>query len=148
MVQRRDADFGFPDICRYVGQRIKLRRAMVGITQRKLAELCGVTFQQLQKYESGETRITTERLYQLAAILNVPMSFMFAGLPNQTIVGDKIVETPITEFHLAEPDANDPLARNESLEFLNMFWSLPTDTMRGHVVGIIRGMLGDRKVDN
>jgi transcriptional regulator with XRE-family HTH domain len=144
MVQRRDINFGFPYVSRYVGQRIKLRRAMVGITQRKLAELCGVTFQQLQKYESGETRITAERLYQLSAILNVPMSFMFSGLPKQTVVGDKIAEVPKTEFYLASPDENDPLAKNESLEFINMFWELPSDAMRGHVVGIMRGMLGEK----
>jgi len=44
---------------------------------------------------------------------------------------------------LASPDGNDPLAKNESLEFLNMFWELPSDDMRGHIIGIIRGMLGE-----
>jgi transcriptional regulator with XRE-family HTH domain len=58
-----------------MGQRIRLRRVELKITQRKLAEALGVTFQQLQKYENGLNRVGAARLEQIAAILDVPITF-------------------------------------------------------------------------
>lgn len=64
---------------RYVGQRIRMRRAALGITQEKLADAIGITFQQLQKYEKGVNRITAGRLLEIADFLDVPVVSFYEG---------------------------------------------------------------------
>jgi transcriptional regulator with XRE-family HTH domain len=65
----------------YVGGRIRLRRNMVSMSQEKLGEQLGITFQQIQKYEKGTNRVGASRLQAIASILNVPVSFFFEGAP-------------------------------------------------------------------
>src|SRR5215217_3228063 len=60
-----------------VGARLRLRRNMLGLSQQKLGEAIGLTFQQVQKYERGTSRIGASRLYELSRVLNVPVSFFF-----------------------------------------------------------------------
>ena len=61
----------------HIGQRIRLRRGLVGLTQDKLAQALGLTFQQVQKYEKGANRVSASTLYHLAEILNVPVTFFY-----------------------------------------------------------------------
>lgn len=68
-------------IDRKVGQRVRSRRLEIGMSQERLAELLGVTFQQVQKYEKGANRISASRLYFAAKILGVPVQFFFEDLP-------------------------------------------------------------------
>lgn len=63
----------------HVGSQVKLRRAVVGMTQTDLANRLGITFQQVQKYENGANRISASRLYLIAKILNVPLESFFEG---------------------------------------------------------------------
>ena len=63
----------------HVGRQVKLRRAVVGLTQTELANQLGITFQQVQKYENGANRISASRLYLMAEILNVPLESFFEG---------------------------------------------------------------------
>jgi transcriptional regulator with XRE-family HTH domain len=72
--------FRTQDIERHVGQRIRERRTMLGLTQQQLAELIGVTYQQAHKYERGINRVSAGRLYELAKVLDVNVSFFFEGL--------------------------------------------------------------------
>ena len=65
----------------HIGQRMQLRRIMMGMSQKDLAKICGVTFQQIQKYESAGNRISASRLFELSGALETPVSFFFAGLP-------------------------------------------------------------------
>jgi transcriptional regulator with XRE-family HTH domain len=74
---RRDPNF--VDV--HVGSRIRMRRQFVGMSQEKLGELLGITFQQVQKYEKGSNRISASRLYYTAKILGVPVQFFFEELP-------------------------------------------------------------------
>jgi transcriptional regulator with XRE-family HTH domain len=67
----------------HVGGRIRLRRNMLGISQEKLGEQLGITFQQIQKYEKGTNRVGASRLQEIAAILQVPVSFLFEGAPGR-----------------------------------------------------------------
>ena len=64
----------------HVGHRVRLRRMLVGMSQERLGELLGLTFQQVQKYEKGVNRIGAGRLYELAGILGVPVSFFYEGM--------------------------------------------------------------------
>jgi len=68
------------DIDRYVGARIRERRIMLGLTQQQLADLIGVTYQQAHKYERGINRVSAGRLFEVAHVLSVPVSYFFDGL--------------------------------------------------------------------
>ena len=71
-----------PDpIDKYVGSRIRMRRIMLGMSQEKLGDALGLTFQQIQKYEKGTNRVGASRLQQIADVLQVHVSFMFEGAP-------------------------------------------------------------------
>jgi transcriptional regulator with XRE-family HTH domain len=74
---RRDPNF----IDVHVGNRMRMRRQLVGMSQEKLGELLGITFQQVQKYEKGANRISASRLYLSAKIMGVPVQFFFDDLP-------------------------------------------------------------------
>ncbi|WP_375615234.1 MULTISPECIES: helix-turn-helix domain-containing protein [unclassified Bartonella] len=63
-----------------IGKKIRLKRTMIGMSQKKLGSQLGVTFQQIQKYEKGFNRIGAGRLQEIADILNVPISFFYSGL--------------------------------------------------------------------
>ena len=68
------------DIDRHVGARIRERRIMLGLTQQQLADLIGVTYQQAHKYERGINRVSAGRLFEIARVLSVPVSYFFEGL--------------------------------------------------------------------
>jgi transcriptional regulator with XRE-family HTH domain len=68
------------DIDRHVGARVRERRIMLGLTQQQLADLIGVTYQQAHKYERGINRVSAGRLYEIAQVLSVPVSYFFDGL--------------------------------------------------------------------
>jgi transcriptional regulator with XRE-family HTH domain len=72
------------DIDRHVGARIRERRIMLGLTQQQLADLIGVTYQQAHKYERGINRVSAGRLFEIARVLSVPVSYFFEGLDSQT----------------------------------------------------------------
>src|ERR1700720_3141057 len=79
--KRRTVTLDGPDpIDQHVGGQLRLRRAQTGMTQTKLGAKVGLSFQAVQKYETGENRISASRLYQLARILDVPPSYFFEGL--------------------------------------------------------------------
>jgi transcriptional regulator with XRE-family HTH domain len=76
------------DIDRHVGARIRERRIMLGLTQQQLADLIGVTYQQAHKYERGINRVSAGRLFEIAQVLSVPVSYFFDGLEEQ---GSKVI---------------------------------------------------------
>ena len=65
----------------HVGSRVRLRRTLLGLSQEKLGEAVGLTFQQIQKYERGANRIGASRMYDLAHVLDVPVAFFFEEIP-------------------------------------------------------------------
>src|SRR3984957_4287425 len=69
---------------RYVGSRVRMRRIMLGMSQEKLGDALGLTFQQVQKYEKGTNRVGASRIQQISEILQVPVSFLFEGGPSGT----------------------------------------------------------------
>lgn len=71
------------DVNAFVGRRIRRRRRLMGLTQQDLAAACGVTFQQVQKYESASTRLTVERLWKVARALQVDVAYFFTGLAHE-----------------------------------------------------------------
>lgn len=82
----------------HVGSRVRLRRMLVGMSQEKLGEMLGLTFQQIQKYEKGANRIGASRLYQIAQILGVSVQFFFDDMPQEHAISQN-------EGGMSEPDA-------------------------------------------
>src|SRR5690242_21777101 len=98
----------------HVGSRVRLRRNMLGLSQEKLGEAIGLTFQQVQKYERGANRIGASRLHDLSRVLDVPVSFFFDDMDP--------VRAPAIPSGFAEPAAeafdSDPLHRRETVELV------------------------------
>ena len=97
----------------HVGQRVRHRRWLLGMTQQQLAESVGIKFQQIQKYETGTNRISASRLWDIADTLGVNVGFFFEGLTEQ--VPQKTVATV----------PNDILADREALELVRSYYAIP-----------------------
>lgn len=74
----------------YVGQRVRERRKLLGVTQEKLGEALGLTFQQVQKYERGTNRISSSKLYELSQFLGVPIGYFFEDMAPNSASGQKV----------------------------------------------------------
>ena len=101
----------------HVGKRIRHRRWMNGVTQQQLAEAVGIKFQQIQKYETGMNRVSASRLWDIANVLNVPVSFFFEGLAE-------------TETAAQGDMPSDVLADKEALELLRSYYAIPENQRR------------------
>ncbi len=122
----------------HIGQRMQLRRVMMGMSQKDLAKICGITFQQIQKYESAGNRIPASRLFELSAAMETPVAFFFAGLPGH-------IETEPRNGkiqRLYDQAADDPLGKNESLELVHLYWKLPTDAQREIIMNMLKTLNG------
>ena len=122
----------------HIGMRIQMRRVMMGMSQKDLAQICGITFQQIQKYECAGNRIAASRLFELGVAMETPVSFFFAGLPGHIEREPRNGHLP--KARVCDQGAEDPLARNETLELINLFWRLPNDTNRELVLQLLRTM--------
>lgn len=122
----------------HIGQRVQLRRLMMGLSQKDLAKICGVTFQQIQKYESAGNRISASRLFELSTALETPVSFFFSGLPGN--MPEQNRSGKITKAN--EQKSDDPLSKNESLQLINLYWKLPNDDQRKMVMKMLKSLNG------
>ena len=95
----------------HLGRRLRRRRRILGLTQQQLANACGVRFQQIQKYECAANRMSASRLWQLAEVLEVPVSYFYDGL-SQDGNEDK------------EPEPPEPTAGKETKALIRAFYSL------------------------
>ena len=103
-----------------VGKRIRHRRWMSGTTQQQLAERVGIKFQQIQKYETGMNRVSASRLWDIAAVLDVPISFFFEGMDAET-----------TAAHANSGNMpTDIMTDKEALELLRSYYAIPENQRR------------------
>ncbi|WP_343031177.1 helix-turn-helix transcriptional regulator [Roseospira navarrensis] len=109
----------------HVGDRIRLRRAMLRLTQQDLAQSIGISFQQLQKYERGANRVSASRLFDIANHLDVPISFFF-----QDIDDDLLRQRGFSGQH-AEVD---PALTSEALRLMTAYNRLPNDAVRQKIL--------------
>ena len=103
----------------HVGSRVRLRRTLMGMSQEKLGQALGLTFQQVQKYERGVNRIGSSRLYHLSKILDVAVEFFFDDMP--PLVKNAVPGMADTAQHVFEPD---PLVRRETLELVRAYYRI------------------------
>jgi transcriptional regulator with XRE-family HTH domain len=131
---------GGPDpIDIHVGKRIKLRRTLLHISQEQLASDIGVTFQQVQKYESGHNRVSASRLFDISRVLNCPIAYFFEDIGPET-TGDR--STPAARGNEGVTDEAvafdvDPMQRTETLELVRSYWRLHNADLRKNVLELL-----------
>ena len=117
---------------RYVGSRVRMRRIMLGMSQEKLGEALGLTFQQVQKYEKGTNRVGASRIQQISEILQVPVSFLFEGGPSGTINADGFGEANSPAY------VSDFLATSEGLALTRAFTRIDDAKLRRSIVDLVQ----------
>jgi transcriptional regulator with XRE-family HTH domain len=118
----------------HVGSRVRMRRMLIGISQEKLGESLGLTFQQVQKYEKGSNRIGASRLYQIGAVLGVPIEFFFEGLERDAAVS---ADGNATRFD------TELLSSAEGIQLNSAFFSIADPRLRKRLLDLVKAMAGD-----
>lgn len=119
---------------KHVGSRVRMRRLMLDLSQTDLADAVGVTFQQVQKYESGRNRVSASRLQQFSSVLQVPIPFFFEGLPSsssKTMGGADI--SYISNY----------LATSDGLRLTEAFTRIQSLALRRSIVHLVSGIAGE-----
>lgn len=116
----------------HVGQRLRLRRTMAGMSQERLGESIGVSFQMVQKYERGDCRVGASRLMKISSALGVPVAFFFDGFTGSVPAGLSVAEE--------KKALDDKLFQaKESIDLLKAYYALP-ESVRKHVLAMIKGL--------
>ena len=123
----------------HVGGRVRLRRMLVGMSQEKLGDLLGLTFQQVQKYEKGANRIGAGRLYQIARILDVPVQFFFDDMPQSA--------APAKSSEVRHPDlaplVMDYVTSVEGLQLNRHFFRIRDMRVRRRFLDLVKALAGE-----
>ena len=116
----------------HVGKRIKLRRTMLKISQDQLANEIGVTFQQVQKYESGHNRVSASRLFNIANFMTCPISYFFEdfGDDNRIHLNKTVNSSDVSHKQAITPNSNDPMLKTETLEVVRAYWKISSTELR------------------
>ena len=117
---------------RHVGNRVRMRRKMQGMTQEKLGKALGLTFQQVQKYEKGTNRIGASRLQHIASIQQVPISFFFEGAPGLSDVLDE-----------SSDYVSDFLATSDGLALTKAYMHIENAKLRRSIVALVKQIAGE-----
>lgn len=129
-------------IDKYVGSRVRMRRMMIGMSQERLGEALGLTFQQIQKYEKGTNRIGASRLHQIAGILGVQIEFFYEGAPHvEGVPGptDGLSEAP------TPPYVADFLSTADGLHLMRAFVRVRDSRVRKRIVDLVEALAGDEE---
>ena len=105
----------------HVGSRIRLRRTLLGMSQKRLGEALGVTFQQVQKYESGVNHVVASRLFDLSRVLEVPIGFFFDDVPDVVLSRRETLELIEAYYRIL-----DPAVRQRVLDLIKSLGSVET----------------------
>jgi transcriptional regulator with XRE-family HTH domain len=126
----------------HVGSRVRLRRTMLGMSQEKLGEALGITFQQIQKYEKGTNRVGASRLQNISNILNVPVAFFFEDAPG---------ENANTQSGMAEAHSSnyvvDFLSSSEGLQLNRAFVKISDAKVRRKLVDLVKALAADAEAE-
>ncbi|WP_454717626.1 helix-turn-helix domain-containing protein [Caulobacter segnis] len=116
----------------HVGTQVRMRRKVLGVTQDQLADSLGITFQQVQKYERGENRISASKLYQIATLLKTDIGFFFDGLPDPVEPGGEGCE--------ADRTVQTFLHTSEGMQLAALFPRIGPSRVRRQLVDLVRVM--------
>ncbi|MAY68796.1 MAG: transcriptional regulator [Rhodospirillaceae bacterium] len=126
----------------HVGQRLRLRRTLLGMSQEKLGDAVGLTFQQIQKYERGANRIGASRLYMFSRILDVPVAYFFEELPSQIRTHEGQMQIGLSDLP-QDTLERDPMARRETLELVRAYYAVGNPKVRRRIVDLVRSLSGE-----
>lgn len=119
----------------HVGARVRMRRLLLGLSQDKLGDELGVTFQQVQKYERGANRVGASRLFEIARVLTVPVGFFFEGMDSNTRGGfAEDDQTPLVDDFLNSP---------EGVALATAFNRIEDPKVRRRILELVRSLVGD-----
>ncbi|MCL6705713.1 helix-turn-helix domain-containing protein [Pseudomonas sp. R2.Fl] len=121
----------------HVGSRIRLRRTMLGMSQEKLGESLGITFQQIQKYEKGTNRVGASRLQNISSILNVPVSFFFEDAPGEQASANGMAEASSSNYVV------DFLSSSEGLQLNRAFVKIADPKVRRRLVELVKTLAAE-----
>lgn len=129
----------------HVGNRIRLRRTLLGLSQDKLASLLGLTFQQVQKYERGMNRVGASRLWDISRVLDIPIGFFFEDMDKEVAnQSPRMFIVPEAENEFLEEDSAiyeaDPMQRKETLELVKAYYKIPNRKAAKHLFDLIVAM--------
>ena len=124
-------------IDKHVGSRVRMRRMMLGMSQEKLGDALGLTFQQVQKYEKGTNRIGASRLQAISLILQVPVAFFFEGAPVVHPTSEGFREAPSPAY------VSDFLATSDGLSLTKSFMRIKDAKLRRRIVDLVAQIAGD-----
>lgn len=123
----------------HVGGRVRLRRMMIGMSQEKLGEMLGLTFQQVQKYEKGANRIGASRLYHMAQILGVPVQFFYEDVD--------VAESARPPKGFSDKDQTplvmDFLTTSEGLNLTRAFMKIQDGKLKRRILDLVRTLAGE-----
>ena len=120
---------------KHVGSRVRMRRLMLAMSQEKLGDALGLTFQQVQKYEKGANRIGASRLQQIALTLQVPVSFFFDGAPEPAGARAGAAEAPLDY-------STSLLSTSDGLALARAFMRIENSKLRRRIVDLVEEMAG------
>jgi transcriptional regulator with XRE-family HTH domain len=123
-------------IDKHVGSRVRMRRMMLSMSQEKLGDALGLTFQQVQKYEKGTNRIGASRLQQISLILQVPVAFFFEGAPTLSLQEAELGEAPSPTY------VSDFLATSDGLALTKAFMRIKEPRLRRRIVDLVEEISG------
>jgi len=121
----------------HVGNRVRLRRTLLGLSQEKLGDEVGLTFQQIQKYERGANRIGASRLFQFSRILDVSISYFFEELPSEIRSHEGQMNWGLSYEKQAELAPN-PMARRETLELVRAYYRIADPAVRARLFDLTK----------
>ncbi|TCD16338.1 helix-turn-helix domain-containing protein [Oricola cellulosilytica] len=121
----------------HVGSRIRLRRTMLGMSQEKLGEALGITFQQVQKYEKGANRVGASRLQNIAAILGVPVAFFFEDAPGDGADGPSGMQESGSAYVV------NFLSSSEGLQLNRAFVKISNQKVRRRIIDLVKALADD-----
>ena len=124
-------------IDRHVGSRVRMRRILVGLSQERLGDALGLTFQQVQKYEKGTNRIGASRLQEIARTLGVPVSFFFDGAPQADAAAGGFAETANPGY------VADFLGTTEGVQLNKAFIRIGDPKVRRRIVELVTALAGE-----
>jgi transcriptional regulator with XRE-family HTH domain len=127
----------------HVGARLRQRRNLVGLSQIKLSESVGLTFQQIQKYERGTNRISSSRLYEFAKVLAVPVSYFFDEMPSNALSGRPLLGHGRKGFGEASSpfkQEKDPLSKRETLELVRAYNKIDKERVRDSIFAAVKAL--------
>lgn len=122
----------------HVGNRLRIRRTLLGLSQEKVGEAMGLTFQQVQKYERGANRIGASRLWDMSRVLDCPVSYFFEEMDDSTAGASPRNQAGAGDVEM--PHEDDPMVRRETLELVRAYYEIGDEHVRRRIYELARSL--------